>query len=81
MKKRTFLGIDFTPRKEYREEIERLNLLLQQKKSEVEYAFAERNKAFADAADWKQKYEQLLADTPARGKGGKFVRRPKHIRQ
>ena len=28
-------------------------------------------------AQWKQKYHDLLKDTPARGKGGKFVKRNK----
>ena len=77
MKQKKFLGFDLTPRKEYRKEIARLREELLKKKEECELEEHDR-KAIADERNqWKQKYYNLLNDTPARGKGGKFVKRNK----
>ena len=77
MKQRRFLNIDITPRKEYRQEITRLHEELFRKKEECESEKKERKALAEERTHWKQKYHDLLADTPARGKGGKFVKRNK----
>lgn len=77
MKQKFFLGIDVTPRKEYRQEIARLREELFKKKEECEFEQKERELLAEERNQWKQKYHDLLEDTPARGKGGKFVKRNK----
>lgn len=77
MKQKFFLGIDVTPRKEYRQEIARLNEELFKKKEECKLEENERQLLAEERNHWKQKYHDLLADTPARGKGGKFIKRNK----
>ena len=77
MKQKFFLGFDVTPRREYRQEIVRLKTLYNQKCEECELEGKERKALAEERNHWKQKYHDLLADTPARGKGGKFVKRNK----
>ena len=77
MKQKFFLGIDVTSRKEYRKEIARLETLYKRKYEECELEEKERKLLAEERTHWKQKYYNLLADTPARGKGGKFVKRNK----
>lgn len=77
MKQKFFLGIDVTSRKEYRKEIARLHEELFKKNEECESEKKERKALAEERTHWKQKYYNLLADTPARGKGGKFVKRNK----
>ena len=75
MKQKFILGIDITPRKEYRKEIARLQEELSRKKEECELEEKERKLLADERNQWRQKYYNLLNDTPARGKGGKFVKR------
>lgn len=107
MEKRTFLGIDTTPRRELWARIEELELELDaqlEKRGKLERSLDESknvNTAYArelsrekraranheqtlkqqiaslqaDRAAWREKYHTLLDDTPARGKGGRFVKR------
>lgn len=70
MKQRFIFGIDVTPRKEYREEIARLNSLLAQERKQSDYFASER-----DA--YRAKYKALAESTPARDKNGKFAKRKK----
>lgn len=77
MKQKRFFGIDVTPRKEYRKEIARLEALYNKKCEECEQEEYERKMIADERNQWKQKYYNLLHDTPARGKGGKFVKRNK----
>lgn len=77
MEQKKFLGIDITPRKEYRKEIVRLESELKRKCEEVELEEYEREALAQERNEWRQKYYNLLEDTPARGKGGKFVKRNK----
>ena len=77
MEQKKFLGIDVTPRKEYRKEIARLREELFKKNEECELEENERKLLAEERNEWRQKYYDLLADTPARGKGGKFVKRNK----
>ena len=77
MNQKLFLGIDVTPRKEYRQEIARLNDELFKQQEKCKYEEKERKALADERTHWKQKYHDLLADTPARGKGGKFVKRNK----
>lgn len=75
MKQKKFLGFDVTPRKEYRKEIAKIEGLYLEKCKELDLVIKE-NKTFVEERNqWKQKYYNLLNDTPARGKGGKFVKR------
>lgn len=77
MEQKKFLGIDITPRKEYRKEIIRLESELKRKREECALEEFERKAIAQERNEWRQKYYDLLADTPARGKGGKFVKRNK----
>ena len=77
MNQKFFLGIDVTSRKEYRQEIARLREELFKKNEECELERNERKLLAEERTHWKQKYHDILADTPARGKGGKFVKRNK----
>lgn len=77
MKQKFFLGIDVTPRKEYRKEIARLREELFKKKEKCELEENERKLLAEERTHWKQKYHDLLTATPARGKDGKFVKRNK----
>lgn len=77
MKQIKFLGIDLTPRKEYRKVIAELTSNLYVEREKVKRLERERDAIADERTRWKQKYYDLRNDTPARGKGGKFVKRNK----
>ena len=77
MKQIKFLGIDLTSRKEYRKVIAELTSDLNAESEKVKNLERERDAIADERTQWKQKYYDLRNDTPARGKGGKFVKRNK----
>lgn len=77
MTQRFIFGIDVTPRKEYREEIARLNKRVYKLEQSLDQAKNDIAAFSKECARWRKMYNELAESTPARDKNGKFAKRKK----
>ena len=77
MTQRFIFGIDVTPRKEYREEIERQDVRVCELEQSLDQAKNELAAFSKECARWRKMYNELKESTPARDKNGKFAKRKK----
>lgn len=84
MKRYIIFGIDFTPRRLYRDLIEVLKQEIEDKNNSIDAlkGLLDNEKKYSarylnERNDYLEKYHKLLDDTPVRDKNGKFAKRKK----